>query len=66
MEEYVRRYESELKRAGGGELEEKMRGLHLLGQAGLEDLEEQMVVGACHTHEGYDHINVDINKNLWR
>ena len=63
MEEYIRRYEKvarDLKSAGGGELEENMKGWHLLGQAGLEDLEEQVVVGACHTQEGYDHIKGEL------
>ena len=57
--EYIRGYERvarEFKRAGGGEIAEEMKGWHLLGQAGLEELEEQVVVGDCHTQDGYDHM----------
>ena len=50
----------ELKRAGGGEIAEEVRGCHLLGQAGLEELEEQVVVGACHIQEGYNHIRGEL------
>ena len=63
MEEYIRRYERavrELKRTGGGEIEKEVRGWHLLGQTGLEELEEQVVVGACHTRDGYDHIKGEL------
>ena len=48
-EKPIRRYERvarELKRAGGGEIAEEVRGWHLLGQAGLEKLEEQGLLGA--------------------
>ena len=50
----------ELKRAGGVKIAEEVRGWHLLRQAGLEELEEQMVVGACHTQDGYDHIKGEL------
>ena len=63
MEEYIRQYERiarELKRVGSREIVEEVRGWHLLGQAGLEELEEQVVVGACHTQNGYDHIKGEL------
>ena len=59
MADYVRRYERvawELKTAGGGEIAEKVRGWHILGQARLLELEEKVVVGTYHTQEGYDYI----------
>ena len=37
-----------------------MRGRHLLGQAGLKELEEQVVVGVCHTQDGYNHIKGEL------
>ena len=32
----------------------------MLGQAGLEELEEQVVVGECYTQEGYNHIKGEL------
>ena len=31
-----------------------MRGWHLIGLAGLSELEEQVVLGVCHTGDGYE------------
>ena len=45
-----------------GKIVEEVRGWHLLRQARLTELEEQVVVGACHTHEGYDHIKWELIK----
>ena len=62
MDEY-RRYERlarELKRAGCGEIAKEVRGWHMFGQAELEELEKQVVVGACHTHDEYDHIKGEL------
>ena len=63
MADYIRRYERvarELKTAGRGEIAEEVRGWNLLGQAKLAELEEQVVVGARHTHKGYDHIKGEL------
>ena len=63
MEEYIRRYERvarEMKRVRGREIAEEVRGWHLLEQAGLEELEEQVVVGAYHTQDGYNHIKAEM------
>ena len=37
-----------------------MKGWLLLGQAGIFELEEQVVVGAWHTEEGYDHMKREL------
>ena len=50
----------ELKRARGGKIAKEVKGWHLLGQAELEELEEQVVMGACHTHDEYDHIKGEL------
>ena len=60
MTDYIRRYErvmKELKTACGGEIAKKVKVWHLLGQARLAELNEQVVVGACYIHEWYDRIN---------
>jgi hypothetical protein len=50
MKEYVRRYEKcsrECSKAGGGKMDEELKGSHLLRQAKMSKTEVHLVLGAC-------------------
>ena len=43
-----------------GVLADEMKGWHLMGQARLSKLEEQVLVGTCYTKDGYDHMKGEL------
>ena len=63
--DYVQRYEKiarECQNAGEEVFSEGMRGLHLIGQAGLSELEGVVVLGAYHIGDGYEKMK---NELIW-
>ena len=50
----------ECQNAGEEVSSDVMRGWPLIGQAGLSELEEQVVLGACHTGDGYEKMKSEL------
>ena len=60
---YIQRYQKiarECQNAGGEVFNDGVRGWHPVGQVGISELEEQVILGACQTGDGYEKMKSEL------